>query len=84
MEKGDIVPKKQNETHEDALPAGLAQPAVRALNGAGYTRLSPLTNATEAELLALHAMGPNAMAKIRESLAEAGLSLSKPHKISSK
>ena len=69
---------KQSAAQDDPLPAGLARPAVRALTDAGYTRLSQLTRATEAELRALHGMGPNAMAKILAALEGAGLSLAKP------
>jgi predicted Fe-Mo cluster-binding NifX family protein len=51
----------------------LAAPARRALAGAGYERLEQLTAVTEAELLALHGMGPNALAALRQALAEKGL-----------
>lgn len=49
-------------------------PALRALNGAGYTRLDQLTQATEAEIAALHGMGPKALGILRAALAERGLS----------
>lgn len=52
----------------------LAQPAIRALNGAGYTRLEQLTKVTEADLKKLHGMGPNALGKLRAALAEKGWS----------
>jgi hypothetical protein len=55
------------------LPAGLAQPAVRALTGAGYTRLEQLAGVPEADILKLHGMGPNAMRILRTAFAERGL-----------
>ena len=54
MTRGDKAPND--------LPEGLAAPARRALASAGYTRLDQLANASEAEVRALHGMGPNAMA----------------------
>lgn len=47
----------------------LAKPAQRALASAGITRLAQLARATDAELLALHGMGPNALRTIRAALA---------------
>ena len=66
--------KEQNGGGEMAnnLPK-LAAPAQRALAGAGYTDLEQLAQATEAEILALHGMGPTAMKVLREALAEKGL-----------
>ena len=65
---------KQRSNNPDLdLPAGLAQPAIRALTGAGITRIEQLANFTEAEIKKLHGMGPNAIGKIREALAAKGL-----------
>ncbi|WP_182900571.1 DNA-binding protein [Microbispora sp. H10830] len=58
---------------ETNLPK-IGNPATRALAGAGYTRLEQLTRATEAELLALHGMGPKAMSVLRQAMEEHGLS----------
>jgi hypothetical protein len=74
------VPKKKMKALNEGLPSGLAQPAVRALNGAGFFKLSQLTKATETELLELHGMGPNAMKKIKEALKKAGLTFAKSGK----
>ena len=52
----------------------LAAPARRALAGAGYTRLAHLAKVTEADLLALHGLGPNALAALRAALQARGLS----------
>lgn len=54
------------------LPPGLAAPAVRALEAAGYRTLDDIATATEAELRGLHGMGPKAMALLREALAQRG------------
>lgn len=58
---------------KDALPAGLARPALRALAAAGITRTSHFNKFTEGELAQLHGMGPKAIELIRRSLADAGL-----------
>jgi DNA-directed RNA polymerase alpha subunit len=57
----------------DDLPK-IAAPATRALMAAGCTHLSQLTQVSEAELLALHGMGPKAVRILRDALAERGLS----------
>ncbi len=49
-------------------------PAERALQSAGITNLKQLTKISEAELLQLHGMGPNAVGRLREALKENGLS----------
>lgn len=61
-------------TVKDALPAGLAQPALRALAAAGYTSLDQFTALKEADLLRLHGMGPKAIDVIREALQKLGKS----------
>lgn len=68
------IPDAVDGDDADAFPLGLSQPALRALDGAGYTRLSQLTGATAKELLALHGMGPKGIRILREALAVAGLS----------
>jgi len=52
----------------------LAQPAQRALAGAGYTQLEQLTQISEAELGKLHGIGPNALKQLRSALEARGLS----------
>jgi hypothetical protein len=61
-------------TQEGSDLPKLASPARRALAGAGITRLDQLTRMTEAELLLLHGMGPNAIKTLRLALQEKGLS----------
>ena len=57
----------------DGFLSGLAAPARRALVGAGLTTLKALARRSEADVLALHGMGPNAMSKLRAALKAAGL-----------
>jgi hypothetical protein len=63
------------------FPAGLSKPALRALAGAGYTRLAQLIWASEAEILALHGMGPKGIEMLRRALAEQGLSFAAARKV---
>ncbi|MDP3854444.1 hypothetical protein [Phenylobacterium sp.] len=51
----------------------LAKPAQRALAGAGVVHLEDLTERTEAQIAALHGMGPNALGALRNALASKGL-----------
>ncbi|HLV44548.1 MAG TPA: hypothetical protein VKY39_06300 [Aggregatilineales bacterium] len=60
--------------HESNLPRELAAPARRALLGAGCTRLEDVAKMSEAEVMALHGIGPNAMKQLRRALTEQGLS----------
>lgn len=55
------------------LPAGLAQPALRALAAVGINNLVDFTKIRESDLTKLHGIGPNALIKIKTSLAEQGL-----------
>ena len=54
------------------LPPGIAAPARRTLAGAGIVRLEQLRDVPEAEVVALHGMGPKALRVLRDALAEAG------------
>ncbi len=65
---------KANAHSDYDLPSGLSQPAVRALTGAGYTRLEQLAGVQEAELLKLHGMGPKGIRTLRAALEARGLS----------
>jgi hypothetical protein len=51
----------------------LSAPAQRALANSGISKLEQLRRLTEAELLQLHGMGPNALGKLREALSERGM-----------
>jgi predicted RecB family nuclease len=61
----------------DGFLAGLAAPARRALESAGLTTLAKLAKQTETQVMGLHGMGPNAMAKLRASLEKGGLNFKK-------
>jgi predicted RecB family nuclease len=56
----------------------IAAPARRALAGAGVKTLKQLARFTEAEIAALHGMGPNAIGKLRSALRTEGLAFKKP------
>lgn len=57
------------------LPAAIGKPATRALLGAGWSTLEQIATHTEAELLALHGVGPKAVRILSAALAEKGMSL---------
>jgi len=59
---------------ESDLPAGLSAPALRALAGAGYTRLEQLSRVREADIKRLHGMGPKGIRLLRQALEAKGLS----------
>lgn len=69
---------QKNQNKDSDLPSGLAQPAVRALHGGGYTQLKQLTKITEADLLKLHGMGPKAICTLRTALQARGLDFADP------
>jgi hypothetical protein len=71
--------KSKNRNVSNDLPK-LAAPARRALAGAGYTSLKQFTSVIEAEILALHGMGPNAMKTLRAVMDEKGLSFAEEKK----
>jgi DNA-directed RNA polymerase alpha subunit len=62
------------EPPESDLPVELANPARRALLGAGYRRLDQVAALSEAELRQLHGIGPKALEQLRQALAARGLS----------
>ena len=71
------APKKAKASPKQAAarwPKGVAAPAQRALAGAGFSTLDQLSTATEAELAALHGMGPKALGILRAALQAQGLS----------
>jgi predicted Fe-Mo cluster-binding NifX family protein len=55
------------------FPKGVSAPALRALHGAGYTKLKDLARAKEADLALLHGMGPKALGILKAALKDAGL-----------
>src|SRR4051794_29619216 len=77
-EKEPSRPDAVKAATETPFPKGLARPALRALADAGYGNLERLSSETEAFLLGLHGLGPNALAKLRAALHEIGLSFAAP------
>lgn len=61
-----------------ALPGGLASPARRALDAAGINHLEDLAALTEAELGALHGIGPKALDLLRSEMKQHGLAFARP------
>jgi hypothetical protein len=56
----------------------IGAPATRALRAAGLVTLEALSAVTEAEVAALHGVGPIAIERLREALADAGLAFAEP------
>ena len=61
-----------------AFPREVSAPARRALATLSITRLEQCARHSEAELLALHGMGPKALGAIKRALAEQGKKLARP------
>ena len=59
------------------FPKGLAQPALRALLGAGITSLDQLAAIKEADLRKLHGMGPKGIDLLRSALKARGQSFAR-------
>ena len=59
------------------FPRGVSQPAIRALHSVGISRLEECSKFTEAELAALHGMGPKALGIIRDALEASGADFAK-------
>jgi predicted flap endonuclease-1-like 5' DNA nuclease len=57
------------------LPSGIGKPALRALHAAGITTLAHVAQRSEAELAALHGVGPKALRVLKAALASRGTSL---------
>jgi len=62
---------------ESAFPKGVGNPALRALASVGVRRLDQIARFSEAELLALHGMGPKAVGIIKAALRAQGKSLAR-------
>jgi predicted RecB family nuclease len=62
---------------EHGLLSTLSAPARRALERLGIASAKDLSKHTEAEILALHGMGPGSLPKLRRALADEGLDFRK-------
>jgi hypothetical protein len=71
---------KSTREQKSDLPPKMGAPAERALANAGIKNLKQVTKFTEAEIKQLHGVGPNAVGKLREALADKGWSFSKEKK----
>ena len=65
---------RNSRNQETDFPQAIGNPARRALEGAGYTKLKHLVKVTEAELIKLHGVGPKALRILRETLEAKGMS----------
>jgi hypothetical protein len=65
-----LTKKKPTATHPnaDAFPAGVSGPALRALAHAGIRTMAQLAQRTEADVAALHGVGPKALRTLRIAL----------------
>lgn len=68
---------KPESTHPNAgaFPAGMSGPALRALANAGLRSIAQVATRTEAQLAALHGMGPKALQLLKAELAKQGRTL---------
>jgi hypothetical protein len=71
---------KSSKKQASDLPPKLGAPAERALAGAGIKTLKQLTKFSEAEIKQLHGVGPNALGKLRQALADKGLAFAERKK----
>jgi predicted RecB family nuclease len=63
---------------ETGLLSLLSAPACRALEHAGISTLTTLSQHSEREILKLHGMGPKSIPVLRQALHEAGMTSAKP------
>ncbi|XYH93050.1 DNA-binding protein [Sorangium sp. So ce1128] len=71
------MPSKAKEQAESTLPKGIGKPATRALASVGISRLDQVARLTEAQLLALHGVGPKAVGVLKAALEAQGKSLAR-------
>lgn len=69
------VKKRNKEKETNDFPESVSQPAIHALNGAGYMKLAQLDGASEKELLALHGVGPKAIRVLKEEMKAKGIEM---------
>lgn len=65
-------PPESTHPNRASFPAGMSGPALRALSVAGIRSMDDLTRWTEADLAALHGMGPKGIRVLRDALADTG------------
>jgi predicted flap endonuclease-1-like 5' DNA nuclease len=75
VDAGLPAPRERAPREEGTpLPRSIGAPATRALREVGVTTLEQVTAYTAAELAAIHGVGPVAITRLREAMAERGLS----------
>ena len=67
-----VQPNESTHPNRAAFPAGISGPALRALDQAGVRSVADLGRWSEAELAALHGMGPKALVVLRDALTASG------------
>lgn len=65
-------PSESTHPNRATFPPGVSGPALRALDRAGVRTVADLREWSEADLAALHGMGPKALSALREALAASG------------
>ena len=70
--------KLPDDAFSKELPRSIGRPANAALTAHGITTLAQVAQHTERELLALHGVGPKAIAILRATLDDHGLRLAEP------
>lgn len=71
----ELAKAEDPDSADGDLPPAIGRPALQALGGAGLTTLEQVAAWSEAELLALHGVGPKAVRILTEALRERGWSL---------
>lgn len=71
-------PTEKTHPNREAFPAGIPGPALRALKSGGIRSMDDLTRWTEADLAALHGMGPKSLRILRDALASSGRNFRQP------
>ena len=65
-------PSEATHPNQAAFPRGVSGPALRALASAGVRSVQELSQWREADLVALHGMGPKALTVLTEALKASG------------
>ncbi len=66
------TPRAVTHPNEDGFPVKLSGPALRALAHAGIRTTAQLSKHTEADVAALHGIGPKAMRTLKTALSRQG------------
>jgi DNA-directed RNA polymerase alpha subunit len=74
MEVRSMEVKRTKEETPSDFPKRLAAPARRALHAANIRNLAELANKSEADIVRLHGIGPNAIKQLKVALKAKGMS----------